>query len=1279
MASSSPPPGSGLGSGSDSESDQDVYIVKRILAEGGTDEERVFLIEWEGYPLEESTWEPEENILSKDTLKAWKEEKLRQREGLSQPLDTDEFEKRQEEHTRRKRRRERLGLPQQSKPSESESKGDSSSDEAEEADFEVPDDEGIPLSKKSQQAGVKRHDTTHRDDDTVMNDASTSEDRYKKEAKPTKIGTETKAKVHKAPIIEAPSATGYRGTAHRGPVSHSTDAPRERSIRGRSRTTGRGSHMAMSKPPKARRTIENRILTETRSKEVKAPQLFTSKRQERRFELGARGLADRAPAQLPRLMNPAEYRIRKKGSAPVPGGAQSTQTPVSAPGDQQPVLSSAAATAPMVSSLEEFIPRQETTAVEFGEEQPNHSPIAAFHPPTAPMGLTFSTPIHGHPASSEVQDAANILPSAPVRKVSLANYSAKQNGVAPKPVSMFNQAQRGLSETTLKSFFGDRQAQDDPIVLTFIDISVNNMAWGAALQQLQSKDLTFNHICRSTDVDNFKSEFNPTLLARGRVTAGTGDDQKVQDSISALGDYLRVNISGLLYNLESLNVIIYPTRCEEWKFIEFGAQLQHSGQLSFFSFTTPSKLVCPSYNREAESRMSKMRVDGCEDYQLLNRVIFGFSYQSLHQVDKKSPRDSFFLLFPNMTAPLAEHTAAWLRSSNKGCRIYSCQQAGSWRQFLKYTANPEGGSLIIHHKMISLIPRYPGLQGFLLNGLNNVWCIDEDFPKGKYLIRLFPHGGAVCLTSGFLSGEPEMALFFLNWFLSKRGSRASAGTWKLLVCRDVYKFVSEQAFSAAKRRAKLLETLPAGLTDSQIQSIATGSGLSMKNCKDRFDLMDVIGRLVRPKNEKERDLDAVLQPDDTRTLMVFADEEIKPSDDRELIRYFAYWSVLHLKSFRKFVAIGSKTSPKEHEEAVAQAPKISNSSGTKPSSENTPQDRPPSKSPGKSTWKHNGFASVDGANDDDDYEPTIEPKPGTTQTSETEDLNAGVAPEDLDLEVLKFIVETGVTYSVATDFVKRAKGNHDRATMLYEFSKKAKRQAEEAANVSVAAETPPVPPTPPVTEANIAIPSTDAVTTEDVVMEDAPPAAAEAAPSTPRPIDTNSPTQSNSPDAEPSSQTSNSGIITSEGGFRLVPRSVRSSGTVRNELNIRPGYVPPEDKEVYKVRRGRSGSVGRAVSRSRSGSSGVEEGEVSNGAASASVSPGGVLTPVTPVTPSERRKDQIDQMEGLEGAEEEKGEGKLSTLEWYAEMKLKGVEWNHIAVVGWEDAFRLLRVEYKKQ
>ncbi|MCJ1483065.1 hypothetical protein MMC06_003231 [Schaereria dolodes] len=48
--------------------------------------------------------------------------------------------------------------------------------------------------------------------------------------------------------------------------------------------------------------------------------------------------------------------------------------------------------------------------------------------------------------------------------------------------------------------------------------------------------------------------------------------------------------------------------------------------------------------------------------------------------------------------------------------------------------------------------------------------------------------------------------------------------------------------------------------------------------------------------------------------------------------------------------------------------------------------------------------------------------------------------------------------------------------------------------------------------------------------------------------------------------TAKSGIITSETGERHIPSSVRSDGTERKAIRIRPGYRPPEDVEVYKNR-----------------------------------------------------------------------------------------------------------------
>jgi partner of Y14 and mago protein len=47
---------------------------------------------------------------------------------------------------------------------------------------------------------------------------------------------------------------------------------------------------------------------------------------------------------------------------------------------------------------------------------------------------------------------------------------------------------------------------------------------------------------------------------------------------------------------------------------------------------------------------------------------------------------------------------------------------------------------------------------------------------------------------------------------------------------------------------------------------------------------------------------------------------------------------------------------------------------------------------------------------------------------------------------------------------------------------------------------------------------------------------------------------------------SKAGITTNADGTRYVPSSVRSDGSVRKEIKVKPGYRPPEDVEVYKNR-----------------------------------------------------------------------------------------------------------------
>lgn len=86
------------------------YTVDCILAEMVDDDgQKYYLIRWEDYPLEDSTWEPEENILTRVTLQNWAKEKDRVSKGLSKAFDVqlyyDAVENRNKAKVQRKQER----------------------------------------------------------------------------------------------------------------------------------------------------------------------------------------------------------------------------------------------------------------------------------------------------------------------------------------------------------------------------------------------------------------------------------------------------------------------------------------------------------------------------------------------------------------------------------------------------------------------------------------------------------------------------------------------------------------------------------------------------------------------------------------------------------------------------------------------------------------------------------------------------------------------------------------------------------------------------------------------------------------------------------------------------------------------------------------------------------------------------------------------------------------------------------------------------------------------
>ncbi|KAH6669913.1 hypothetical protein B0J14DRAFT_107148 [Halenospora varia] len=168
-----------------------------------------------------------------------------------------------------------------------------------------------------------------------------------------------------------------------------------------------------------------------------------------------------------------------------------------------------------------------------------------------------------------------------------------------------------------------------------------------------------------------------------------------------------------------------------------------------------------------------------------------------------------------------------------------------------------------------------------------------------------------------------------------------------------------------------------------------------------------------------------------------------------------------------------------------------------------------------------------------------------------------------------------------------------------------------------------------------------------------------------------------------SSRTSRTGIQSEENGTQFIPRSVRPSGTVRKEIPVKPGYIPPEDKEVYRAPAHRAGSEMSPTSNDNSR-------VVSNAASPSNVlmdmdldSSPGLFVPREPSPELEEVPEMIFKQEKGVGTEPPKKESDLEwkeitfepTSHWYRQLKESGGGWEHISVAKWDEAFYLLGVK----
>ncbi|KAL8958582.1 MAG: hypothetical protein Q9193_004390 [Seirophora villosa] len=257
--------------------------------------------------------------------------------------------------------------------------------------------------------------------------------------------------------------------------------------------------------------------------------------------------------------------------------------------------------------------------------------------------------------------------------------------------------------------------------------------------------------------------------------------------IDKISRMLAEHASGGLFFAEAFTMVVYPTYCIGWQFLDAGfPAVPADAKLRFAMFEPwPSVGHHPAescHGLEQASSLTRL-----QDLPI-NAVIrehYGMDYQRL--VAQSSDKDgsktretkSFFLLFPPSAQEEFDMVVEWIRA-NGGANIYKQDDPGAWEYFCKTV---DTGVIICHASFYEYwaMPNLAFMLKKHINMFNFSLQPMSPLAPDPHLIRLFPAGMAILLTDSLFLARPMEAARILTWFrlYALPTKPRTTGTWKI--------------------------------------------------------------------------------------------------------------------------------------------------------------------------------------------------------------------------------------------------------------------------------------------------------------------------------------------------------------------------------------------------------------------------------------------------------------------------------------------------------------------
>lgn len=420
-----------------------------------------------------------------------------------------------------------------------------------------------------------------------------------------------------------------------------------------------------------------------------------------------------------------------------------------------------------------------------------------------------------------------------------------------------------------------------------------------------NEEINFTHTCvaknLSYQLDNIAGE----KIGSGHIRSCT-----TPEALENVATRLRLGSFGAVCFRDGYLVVVYPTRCNDWRLDVFDTEATSpsDADLGYMLFTRGSDGNPPPDQPPAPEQPAD---DSLGDRGMVWHRLLGFDYKSLLpkacvQGEPGKGGHAFFLMFPPSREAQMDALCLYLRSCDRQCVIYTNREEGSWDLVLNGTGcctiiiheaatwalrtlkevhrlMPVGDSRASFWRVTEAMTAYSGIP----LGESERWA-----PPGKIgTHRLFPSGKIILLTPSFLVTQPHRAAQFLMWYSENIARCRHRRTNKIVVAHDVCDYlraIADQMWMGRKGSA--------GSNPDLNRTVE--ASVSRDNC----DATETAWSVLRELFEVSRgsgDWDEDTSP------IVCAPAGIAPGDEQSLVNWFGWWSIMNLEVYRCFIVLGT--------------------------------------------------------------------------------------------------------------------------------------------------------------------------------------------------------------------------------------------------------------------------------------------------------------------------------------------------------------------------------------